>query len=257
MRSFVDTAIRNIERLRLGGHPEKQYTFIITIGGEHAEIQTAHDVMDALERLSRRLNITLAQLITATTSVYEDGQKILDPPGTLFSPVVTLPPGLAALFDLQDTLIENKFPHEKAQIIDTRLSNAGDIFREMAGGFYRNPNAHFTYVMEKWERLVATIALPPLSTLTEGDWDEIRENTQQPNYQVERDRYLANLHTLKDTTLRTEMEYKRRSLMLAALELIEALVLWFDSLDPYNPPRDVMQNLTSAIADYFPQFWEE
>lgn len=229
---------------------DKNYKFVLrTFEGKVTYEQTAGDVAEASILLAKRLHTSVVELSTVTVAVYENGRLIWSESKS--SPAVESLEPLRALFNLQDSLIEHKFPHEKAQIVDNRISDAGDIFREMTGA------SDFAYVMEKWNRLIAAVHTPPLSTLQAGDWEEIKENTQLPIYREQRDQFLANLRRLKDETLRTPMDSKRRDLMVASLNMIEGLVFWFESMDPYNPPRMVMERLTDTVANYFPQFWEE
>ena len=163
---------------------------------------------------------------------------------------------LNRLFDMQDQLIEHKFPHEKAQVMDNIISYAGDVYREMAGGVYRHA-PHFGYVYEKWENLAYWGAAPPRGALQEGDWEEFRKQVQDPTYRIRRDEYLRKLQVLKGATEKTSMELKRKAIMIAALDMIEALIEWFESLNPVAAPKAQLDKLTDAIGNYFPQFWEE
>jgi len=159
---------------------------------------------------------------------------------------------LKPLFDMQDSLIEHKFPHEKAKIIDTVISNPGDIYREMTHAY-----PHSGYVGEKWERLTTWAAKPPLSWLQLGDWEEIKTQIQDSSYKILRDQYLSNLQRLREETLKMPMDPKRSTVMVESLDMIKALILWFESLDPYAPPRQQLDRLTDAIATYFPrEFFE-
>lgn len=153
---------------------------------------------------------------------------------------------LKPLFDTQDGLIEHKFPHEKAQIIDNIISNAGDIYREMTHTY-----PHYGYVGEKWERLTTWCARPPLSWLQEGDWEEIKKQLQDPHYKVQRDQYLSSLQWLREETIKMPMAPKRKTVMIESLDMIKALILWFESLDPYNPPWRQLDRLTGSVAIYF------
>ena len=241
--------LRELSYIRKSTSIDKNYKFVLrTFEGKVTFEQTAGDVAEASILLAKRLHTSVVELSTVTVAVYENGRLIWS---ESTSPAVESLEPLRALFNLQDSLIEHKFPHEKAQIVDNRISDAGDIFREMTGA------SDFAYVMEKWNRLIAAVQKPPLSTLQAGDWEEIKENMQLPTYREQRDLFLANLRRLKDETLRTLMDSKRRALMVASLDMIEGLVFWFESMDPYNPPRMVMERLTDTVANYFPQFWEE
>jgi len=159
---------------------------------------------------------------------------------------------LMPLFDMQDSLIEHKFPHEKAEIIDTIISNPGDIYREMTHAY-----PHYGYVGEKWERLTTWAVKPPLSWLQAGDWEEIKTQIQDPSYKALRDQYLSNLQRLREETTKMPMDPKRSAVMVESLDMIKALIFWFESLDPYTPPRQQLDRLTGAIANYFPrEFFE-
>jgi len=159
---------------------------------------------------------------------------------------------LKPLFDMQDSLIEHKFPHEKSAIIDWIISCLGDIYRNMTHGY-----PDFGYVMEKWERLTSYATKPPLSRLQKGDWEEIRNQLQDPSYKALRDQYLSNLQRLREVTVKMPMDPKRQAVMIESLDMIKALILWFESQDPYAPPRQQLDRLTDAIASYFPrEFFE-
>jgi len=159
---------------------------------------------------------------------------------------------LKPLFDMQDNLIEHKFPHEKSAIIDWIISCPGDIYRNMTHGY-----PDFAYVMEKWERLSSYAARPPLSKLQSGDWEEIRKQIQDPSYKALRNQYLSNLQRLREETLKIPMDPKRSAVMVESLDMIKALIFWFESLDPYAPPQQQLDRLTDAIAKYFPrEFFE-
>jgi len=114
------------------------------------------------------------------------------------------------------------------------------------------------YIMEKWERLSSYAARSPLSKLQAGDWEEIKTQIQDPAYKALRDHYLNNLERLREETLRLPMDPKRSAVMIESLDMIKALILWFESLDPFAPPRQQLDRLTDAIAKYFPrEFFEE
>jgi len=174
--------------------------------------------------------------------------KMLEAPTEVFPESLRLKP----LFDMQDSLIEHKFPHEKAAIIDTVISLPGDIYREMTHAY-----PHSTYIGEKWEKLITYCAKPPLSWLQAGDWEEIRNQLQDPSYKALRNQYLSNLQTLREATIKMPMDPKRQAVMTESLDMIKALVLWFESQDPYAPPRQQLDRLTGAVASYFPrEFFE-
>jgi len=159
---------------------------------------------------------------------------------------------LKPLFDMEDRLIEHKFPHEKSAIIDWIISCPGDIYRNITHGY-----PDFGYIMEKWERLSSYAARPPLSKLQAGDWEEIKTQIHDPSYKTLRDQYLSNLQRLREETLKMPMDPKRSTVMVESLDMIKALILWFESLDPYEPPRQQLDRLTDAIAKYFPrEFFE-
>jgi hypothetical protein len=150
---------------------------------------------------------------------------------------------------MQDSLLEHKFPCEKAQIMDTCISYAGDIYREMAGGVYQH-EPHFGYVYEKWVNLTGL-------KLTEGDWEEIKEQLFTRDYEARRDLFLGNLQKVRKATEERFMDAKRKEVMLSALIMIDALISWFDSLNPHARPAYQLDMLTGAIGSYFPQFWTD
>ncbi len=161
------------------------------------------------------------------------------------------------LFELQDQLIEHKFPHEKAQVMDDIISAAGDIYREMVGGVYKHTTPYYGYIDEKWSKLTKYTSFR-IPYLTEGDWTEFKEQHMVPSYGTRRDEYLRNLNILRDETSKTPMDGKRKDVLLAALDLIEGLISWFEGLIPRAMPTQQMERLTGTIADYFPKlFWRE
>jgi len=173
--------------------------------------------------------------------------KMLQEP-QLPSPVFPESLRLKPLFDMQDTLIEHKFPHEKSAIIDWIISCPGDIYRNMTHAY-----PDFAYVMEKWERLGSYAARPPLSRLQASDWEEIKEQITEPAYKERRNQYLGNLGRLREETVKMPMNPKRQAVMIESLDMIKALIVWFESQNPYAPPRQQLHRLTDAVAGYFPQ----
>lgn len=157
---------------------------------------------------------------------------------------------LYELFELQTQLIEHKFPHDFIVIHEFLISAAGDIYREMTRRW-----PHYRYIEEKWSTLQKYCSRPP--GLTVGDWSALKELMQMPTYKAERDTYLEKLHLLKDITEKVKIDLKRKNIMLESLNMIEALIGWFESLNPFQNPLDQLDKLTDAIATYFPiKFWE-
>lgn len=174
------------------------------------------------------------------------GRMLQEP--QLSSPISPEALRLKPLFDMQDTLIEHKFPTEKSAIIDWIISCPGDIYRIMT-----HPYPDFAYVMEKWERLSSYATRPPLSKLQANDWEEIKEQINEPTYKERRDQYLANLVRLREETVKMPMDPKRQAVMIESLDMIKALIQWFESQDPHAPPRQQLHRLTDAVASYFPR----
>jgi len=193
----------------------------------------------ALGKVGRNIKLLRNQIFPAETKGLKE---------EVFPETIRLKP----LFDMQDGLIEHRFPHEKAQIIDTIISHSGDIYREMTHAY-----PHYGYVAEKWEKLSVYCARPPLSWLQAGDWEEIRKQLQDSSYKALRDQYLSNLQRLREETLKMPMDPKRSTVMVESLDMIKALIFWFESLDPYAPPWQQLDRLTDAVAAYFPrEFFE-
>jgi len=160
--------------------------------------------------------------------------------------------GLDKLWILQDTLVEHKFPTNG--ITEYVISAAGDIYREMADEY-----PWFPYIDEKW-RTLSKYCFRGRYGFVVGDFEELREMVEKPDYEARKDLYMVNLRTLREATLNTPMEAKRMRVMLASLDMIKALADWFDSLVLEMPGQvSVAYNeLTDAIAKYFPeQFWLE
>jgi len=192
----------------------------------------------ALYKVRRNIRLLRDQIFPAETKGW----------GEAFPETLRLKP----LFDMQDNLIEHKFPHAKSAIIDWIISCPGDIYRNMTHGY-----PDFAYIMEKWERLSSYAARPPLSKLQAGDWEEIRNQLRDPSYKVQRDQYLSNLQRLREETTKMPMDPKRKAVMTESLDMIKAVIFWFESQDPYAPPRQQLDRLTAAVAGYFPrEFFE-
>ena len=157
---------------------------------------------------------------------------------------------LGRLFQLQDTLIEHKFPTNHIAIHEYLISCAGDIYREMT---HRTP--YYRYIDEKWRALMEYCYR--LGGLRKGDYEELAELIREPYYKPRRDAYLRNLERLKAETIKARIDEKRKRVMITALNIIEGLIRWFESLDPYKYPKAEMDTLTDAIADYFPKKFYE
>lgn len=156
------------------------------------------------------------------------------------------------LFELQDRLIEHKFPADHIAIHEFVISCAGDIYREMT-----HSSPHYGYVYEKWSLIqkYATTVTGPYFTL--GDVEEYNALMKESYYKPRRDEFLANLEQLKQETTKTPMLPRRKQVLLTSLDMVEALVRWFESGDVRNPPRHENDMLTDAIARYFPQFYSD
>ena len=157
---------------------------------------------------------------------------------------------LIHLFRLQDRLIEHEFPYNGIAIHEYIISCAGDIYREMAKRW-----PHYGYVDEKWSTL--TKWCYGSGGLVWGDYILLKRLMESPSYQHKRDEYLRNLRLLREETVKVPMDIKRKQIMLESLEMIEALIKWFESLK-HHPPREQLDKLTEAISNYFPrEFWAE
>jgi hypothetical protein len=234
-----------------------KYRFVIrTLWGPDSYDVVAKDTTEASVKLAKRLRMTEAELASILDEVweYKTGQWVkIFPTETkewreAFPETLRLKP----LFDMQDSLIEHKFPHEKSAIIDWIISCPSDIYRNMTHGY-----PDFGYVMEKWERLNSYAARPPLSKLQANDWEEIKEQINEPTYKERRDQYLGNLVRLREETVKMPMDPKRSAVMVESLDMIKALIFWFESQDSYEPPRQQLSRLTDAVHAYFPrEFFE-
>ena len=155
------------------------------------------------------------------------------------------------LFRIQDELLEHKFPYDYIAIHEYLISCAGDIYREMT---HRYP--HYEYIEEKWSSLQKYCFRR--GGLTSGDFAKLKELLQESFYRPQRDLYLKNLEELKAETTKAEIEDTRKKVMLASLDMIRALIAWFESLNPDELPREALNSLTDSIAEYSPkQFYAE
>ena len=193
-----------------------------------------------LGRISKELGSELGKLL------YEAAKKPLKDSLNQYEDINQL----QRLFKLQDDLIEHKFPLHG--IFEVRLSDAGDIYREMAGGYFKRLKPYYPYIREKIDRLSA-FASGRVTYLTEGDIEELKEQLKSPDYRALRDKYLKNLSYLREETVKTPMNSKRKEVMLASLDMIEALIRWYESLDRFNPPREELERLIRAVENYFPE----
>lgn len=178
-------------------------------------------------------------------------------PGKLFGQVfgqVTVQQGnLFSLYDLQTNLIEHKFSNEHTNMIENRVSDAGDIYREMTETY-----PDLRYIMEKMERLKKwaspTGGFRGGPYLTEGDWEEIKEEITDPLYNTSRNQYMTDLQRLRDETEKTVEYGTRKDVMLASLDTIQSLILWFESMNPKASPQHSLTHLTYAIGKHFSQY---
>ncbi len=155
---------------------------------------------------------------------------------------------LRLLFELQTQLIEHKFPINRIAEHEYQLSNAGDIFRSMTE---RSPD--YGYIGPKVDSISRYFAAD-----NSGDFREYKELMVMPHYKAERDKYLRNLAELKVLTVKAYIDLKRKDVMLNALDLARGTVLWFESSDPYRPPKRALEKLTGSLERFFPaQFREE
>lgn len=155
------------------------------------------------------------------------------------------------LFTRQHELIEHKFPTNHIAVHEYLISNAGDIYREMTRRY-----PHYEYIEEKWASL-HKYAFRADFGLTSGDWEELTALLQEPYYKPQRDAYMQNLQILKTETEQADIDPQRKKIMMESLKMIEALIAWFESLDPAATPTDQLDRLTEAIAKYFPrEFWK-
>lgn len=148
---------------------------------------------------------------------------------------------LSQLFKMQDSLIEHRFPANKARIHEWIISAAGDIYRAMT-----QVHPPYDYVEEKWIRLGKYTTFG----LTKGDFEEIRNLIAEPSYTAERNIYLRNLQTLREATLKTEMEEKRRAVMLNSLDYIQAFIRYIEG---DVPPKPAYNKLLDSISEFFPK----
>lgn len=152
---------------------------------------------------------------------------------------------MVKLFELQDQLIEHKFPYDFIAIHEYLISCAGDIYREMT---HKHP--WYPYIDEKWSML--TKYCYRSGGLTWGDYILYERLMHEPYYESKRRQFMEGLQSLKEQTRSTVMDEKRKRVMMKSLEMIEGLIKWFESLHP-PPPHTELDELTGAIADYFPE----
>jgi len=176
--------------------------------------------------------------------------KVCGPSAVMVKALIDEELELERLFRLQNDLIEHKFPKDHIALHEYLISCAGDIYREMT-----RKTPYYYYINEKWSTLAGYCGR--FGGLRKGDYEELAMLMREPYYKPKRDVYMKNLERLKDETRKARIDEKRKRVMVAALDMIEGLVRWFESLDPYKYPKAEFDALTDAIANYFPeQFYE-
>lgn len=154
------------------------------------------------------------------------------------------------LYDIQNSLLEHKFPTPNRY--EYIISAAGDIYRMMTEKY-----PDYNYINEKWEILTKYCSSWSNWFFGESDTQAIRRSMADPMYITKRNEYIKNLHLLKEETLKTPIEQKRQSLMVKSLDMIEALIIWFESTNWRKPPIRELEALTDAFATFFPdKFYE-
>jgi len=156
---------------------------------------------------------------------------------------------LDKLWILQDDLIEHKYP--TSGITEYVISSAGDIYREMA-----DEHPWLPYIDEKWTTLSRYCFIGRYGFgFVARDFEELRDMVKEPDYDSQRITYMANLQKLREATVNTSMDPKRKRVMLASLDMIKALADWFNSLIVEMPAQVsvAFDELTDAIANYFPR----
>jgi hypothetical protein len=148
------------------------------------------------------------------------------------------------LFALQDSLIEHKFP--LSGTYETLISDAGDIYREIS-----KQGVDLGYIGQKMrdlERATNSSNFP----LNEADFDEIRQEILRDRfYKSKRNTYMKNLEQLKRFTMKESIDSRRKTVMLSALRMIEALVKYFEGGNPYIRPSLAFSNLNESVKSYF------
>lgn len=149
---------------------------------------------------------------------------------------------LSYLFELQTGLVEHKFPKDHVAEHEFQISNAGDIFRAMTG---RIPDCG--YIGQKLESLRNYLDedYPPI-----GDFREFKELMLEPYYKPRKEAFLRDLQKLKEATKNMFLDATRKKIMLEALSMIEALIAWFESLNPHRPPKNDLTRLINAVNSY-------
>lgn len=172
-------------------------------------------------------------------------------PGNPGNPALVEPtehPTLQSLFNLQDAMIEHKFPTDHIAEHEYQISNAGDIYRSMTES---SPDpGYFGPKLDSISRY--------LDADNTGDFREYKQLMATPGYKPKRDKYMRNLAELKVLTVTSYIDLKRKDVMLDALELIRGIVLWFESGRVHDPPKRALEKLAGSLEKFFPaQVWEE
>ena len=153
------------------------------------------------------------------------------------------------LYEMQESLLEHKYPHNPPMMPEILISCAGDIFREISGRTWPAP----MYLSEKLGTLKSYIA-------TDADieyfwWTVETQKKDNPNYHREVEIFLKNLERVHKATSVANISFDRKEAMLAALNMQWYLVKWFEK-GPKEGWADVKRayNTLSQKASFFYRF---
>lgn len=128
------------------------------------------------------------------------------------------------LYNLQNELLEHKFPHNAPTQPEYIISCAGDIYREIAGRGWPAP----MYIGEKLYAIKHNVIDADIPW---WQWALETSRSQAPAYYNNaRDEYLKNLSRLYKATEIAQISFDRKEAMLLALRLQSAIIQWYETL---------------------------
>lgn len=159
---------------------------------------------------------------------------------------------LNILFTLQCHLIEHKYPI--VGIWEHLISHAGDVYRGLCGG-----KREASYINSKLSSLKRYMYS---NALNNADFRDFKYYSEGEYYRKSGDkdyspqkilskkkRFMCNLETLRNATLRTDMSSTRKEAMLDALDMIKELALYYEKT-PLQVPTNHFVQLQNSIENY-------
>jgi len=162
---------------------------------------------------------------------------------------------LMNLFNLQDKLIEHKYPVQG--IWSTMIMHAGDVYRGLCKG--KQNGAYINEKMNKLNRFMNDNTFPlSKSEMVEfwyyanGEYGNKynEEKHKKPAMDKQRAQFNINLAKLTKETSEANIDPKRKRAMLFSLNMIKSLVTYYESKSPSFSPDIEWVNMKGAVEWY-------